>query len=126
MSGLAGKHGVRIEYTRADGHADAVEVFVPGVPSKVQRLGADAPGRAPAAAPSPPRDKPRDWMDQVNAARAAVGLDSAEGSAKLREAMGEKFTLDAAWAWVTGAPGRSLESLMRAAAGVTLPPRRAK
>lgn len=122
-------HGVRIEYTRADGHADAIEVFVPGVPSKVQRLGGEAGlGRAPAAVPPPPppRDKPRDWMDQVNLCRAAVGLDSAEGSAKLREAMGETFTLDAAWAWVTAAPGRSLESLMRAAAGVTLPPRRAR
>lgn len=136
--------GVRIEFTRPDGGHDSVEVYVPGQPTNVSRInaaGASAnparPGSVAAAGgarpepppawhgppPGPPPEKPRDWMQQVNAAREHYGLDSAEGSAKLREAIGEKFTLDAGWAWVSGTPGRTLDGLMRAAAGITLPKR---
>lgn len=137
-------HGVRIDFTRPDGSHDSVEVFVPGQPTTVSRIngaGASAnPARSGGNAtsggaqpepppawygppPGPPPEKPRDWMQQVNTAREHYGLDSAEGSAKLREAIGEKFTLDAGWAWVSGAPGRTLDGLMRAAAGITLPKR---
>ena len=130
--------GMRVYYTRPDGDEDTVDVFVRGRVARTQRLpgpgvvppgaspsGYEPPGPAQAGAPpGKPAARPAEVdIGELNAARERHGLDSAEGSARLAQVIGEKATLAAIGGWLART-GRGIEELCAAAAVVKLPPRR--